>query len=226
MNEKQCQAALSNMAEWLSHPGELGKAPSKIELVEAFEHNGMIYYAFKFKSGMLGKWLLGVSGGYEGDGLETCGHTFSNLEPYAPETARQDCIAMIENIVAYRKPQVAGLKSGSMVRFIDNAGGCIITKSLLAGTSTLKWLFRSESVRAEDNGWRAFGDTDTQEYIDDVENHIVVDFNTLANIEPMVLDVYDMPVGTDLEYHCDETGRYFTDSETGERITHSYVGRL
>lgn len=104
------------------------------------------------------------------------------------------------------------------VTFIENAGGCIITKSLLSGESKLKWVFRNDSVNENDNGWRAFGDIDTQEYIDKSENHIVVDFNTLANLEPSVLKIYDLPIGTDLEYHFDETGRYFTDNNTGERI--------
>ncbi|EQI30809.1 hypothetical protein QOO_0393 [Clostridioides difficile Y165] len=47
---------------------------------------------------------------------------------------------------------------------------------------------------------------------------MVVDFNTLANIEPAVLSVYDMPVGTDLEFCFDDTGRYFIDTNTGNRI--------
>ena len=69
-----------------------------------------------------------------------------------------------------------------------------------------------------DNGWRAIGDTDTQEYIDNPENSMVIDFNTLANIEPAVLAVYDMPIGTDLEFCFDNTGRYFIDTNTGKRI--------
>ena len=47
---------------------------------------------------------------------------------------------------------------------------------------------------------------------------MVVDFNTLANIEPAVLFVYDMPVGTDLEFCRDHTGKYFVDVNTGNRI--------
>ncbi len=104
------------------------------------------------------------------------------------------------------------------VTFIENSGGCMITKSLLSGKSTLKWIFRNESINDVDTGWRAFGDTDTQEYIDIVDNHTIVSFNTLANLEPMVLDIYHLPIGTDLEYHCDETGRYFTDNNTGQPI--------
>ena len=104
------------------------------------------------------------------------------------------------------------------ITFIENAGGVIITKSIYQGTSKLKWLFREESVNPSDNGWRAIGDNDTQEYLNNPENSIVVDFNTLANIEPAVLAVYDMPVGTDLEFCFDDTGRYFIDTNTGNRI--------
>lgn len=50
------------------------------------------------------------------------------------------------------------------ITFIENAGGVIITKSIYQGTSKLKWLFREESVNPSDNGWRAIGDNDTQEY--------------------------------------------------------------
>lgn len=105
-----------------------------------------------------------------------------------------------------------------MVRYIENAGGCIVTKSLLDGKSHLKWLFREESVNPVDNGWRAFGAEDTQEYINDSNNLVVCDFNTLANIEPTVLHVYEMPVGADLEFVDDASGKYFINTETGEEI--------
>ena len=96
-------------------------------------------------------------------------------------------------------------KKNKQITFIENAGGMIITKSIYEGTSKLKWFFREESVNPSDNGWRAIGDNDTQEYLNNPENSIVVDFNTLANIEPAVLAVYDMPVGTDLEFCFDNT---------------------
>lgn len=111
-----------------------------------------------------------------------------------------------------------GLFKKKMAVFIENAGGVIITKSIYQGTSKLKWFFREESVNPSDNGWRAIGDNDTQEYLNNPENSMVVDFNTLANIEPAVLSVYDMPVGKDLEFCFDDTGRYFVDTNTGNRI--------
>ncbi len=82
----------------------------------------------------------------------------------------------------------------------------------------MKWIFREESVNPSDNGWRAIGDTDTQEYINTPGNNLVVDFDRLVEIEPAVLAIYDMPVGADLEFCEDETERYFIDSHTGNRV--------
>lgn len=100
--------------------------------------------------------------------------------------------------------------------YIQGAGGTIVTKSILSGNSKLKWLFRQQTEHG--NGWVAFGDRDSQEYVDDAKNMAIVDFNTLANIEPAVVNVFYMPVGSDLEFRSDKTGKYFVDTKTGKEI--------
>ena len=100
--------------------------------------------------------------------------------------------------------------------YIRGAGGTIVTKSILDGTSKLKWLFRQEGGHG--NGWVAFGDRDSQEYVDDTNNMAIVDFNTLADIEPTVVNVFYMPMGSDLEFRSDKTGKYFVDTRTGKEI--------
>ena len=107
-------------------------------------------------------------------------------------------------------------KETGMKQYIKGAGGTIVSKSILEGRSKLKWLFRQEDGHG--NGWIAFGDTDTQEYVDNPENMAVVDFNVLANIEPAVVNVFYLPYGADLEFRKDETGAYFVDTGTGEEI--------
>ena len=95
-----------------------------------------------------------------------------------------------------------------------NLGGCIITKSLYEGTSKLKWIFREEGVNPADNGWRAIGDTDTEEYINTPGSNVVVDFDRLVEIEPAVLAIYNLPAGIDLEF--DPEQKVFIDSNTGK----------
>ena len=95
------------MIEWLADPHELGKKPSKIKHVGEFDYEGMRFYIFKYKKGFFGKWLVGVSGGYEGDELDPCGHTFSEMREYDPQTAQADCFAMIDMIMNYWKRRAA-----------------------------------------------------------------------------------------------------------------------
>lgn len=97
----QKQAAFEAMTEWLSDEHELGRAPAKMEHAGEFDLHGMHYYLFRYKKSIIGKWLLGVCGGYEGDDLQHCGHVFSEMEPYSPLTAQEDAIAMVEKIRAY-----------------------------------------------------------------------------------------------------------------------------
>lgn len=105
MNINQMNAAQQAMIDWLSDQHEFGKKPTKIEYTENFEFNDMHYYIFKFKSGIFGKWLVGVSGGFEDDDIESCGHTFSDMKEYDPQTAKTECIAMVERIMDYWKKQ-------------------------------------------------------------------------------------------------------------------------
>ena len=98
---KQQQAALEAMEEWLSHPQELGKAPAKMEVAGEFDLHGGHYYILKYKKSLMGKWLVGVCGFEDAETLEPCGHTFSEMEPYDPDTAQEKCEAMVEAIRQY-----------------------------------------------------------------------------------------------------------------------------
>lgn len=108
----QQQAALQSMIEWLEHENELGRKPSKIEIAGEFDLHDMHYYIFKYKKSMLGKWLLGVCGGYEeSSDTEHCGHIFSEMQPYNPATAEQEAIAMVEMIREYWMNQAAAIEA-------------------------------------------------------------------------------------------------------------------
>ena len=101
MNKEQLKAAEKAMTDWLSHPGELGKKPHKIECTKEFDLHELHYYIFRFKEKMFGEWMLGVCGGYEDDSLEHCGHVFSDLKKYEEKTALDDATAIVERIRAY-----------------------------------------------------------------------------------------------------------------------------
>lgn len=110
-----------------------------------------------------------------------------------------------------------------LVEFIENAGGCVVSKNIIEGKGKLKWLVREKSVDvAVDNGWRFFSDIDDDEFVNNVENMIVCDFNTIANIEPAILSIYYLPVGSDLQLVSEEGKIKFYDNLSGEEVkTHT-----
>ena len=99
--ENQMQSALRAMSAWLADEHELGGPPAKIECAGEFDLHGFHYYMFKYKKNLLGKWLLGVCGGYEPGETEHCGHVFSEMEAYDAKTALEKSIRMVEMIRAY-----------------------------------------------------------------------------------------------------------------------------
>ena len=105
-----------------------------------------------------------------------------------------------------------------MKKYVENAGSCIVTKSILNGETKFRWLFREEPLDNIDTGWMAFGDSDNDEYVNDPKNLSVVDLNTLINIEPTILNVYEMPVGTDLIFIEEDGEKYFINAKTNEQI--------
>lgn len=118
MNQQQ-NAALESMKEWLAHPDELGKEPVKIELAGEFDLHELHYYIFKYKKSILGKWLLGVCGGYEPGETQHCGHVFSEMDPYEEASAKEKAIAMVEMIRSYWMEQAQKYEAGQMAQDHD-----------------------------------------------------------------------------------------------------------
>lgn len=95
------EEAKKALVNWLSDKQELGKEPHKIVCVKEFDLHELHYYVFRFKTGIFGGWLLGVSGGYEAEDLDYCGHVYSKMEKYDEITAIKSSIEMVEEIRTY-----------------------------------------------------------------------------------------------------------------------------
>lgn len=117
---------------------------------------------------------------------------------------------------AKKENPVQGAEAKERKIYIPDAGATIVSKSILNGERPLKWFFRQEAGGG--NGWIAFGDGDDEAYVNNVDNMKIVDFNTLANIEPAVADVFYLPYGADLELRADAKGKYFVDTKTGKEF--------
>jgi len=114
------------------------------------------------------------------------------------------------------------MQKDKIVDFIKKAGGWIVSKNILDGKGKVKWLLREESIDEVDNGWRFFSDIDDEDFINNPDNLIVCDFNTIANIEPALIGVYLLPVGSDLQLVTQGGKILFYDNITEEEVAPMY----
>lgn len=83
------------IAKWLAHPAELGKAPKKIEFVKEFDDpDGIHCGIFRFKAGLLSPWRLII---YSDSGI------FSEQEKYDPDHDIEQAQKLINYLKQYWK---------------------------------------------------------------------------------------------------------------------------
>jgi len=109
-----------------------------------------------------------------------------------------------------------------MATIHTNYGACMVSRNIYEGKGNLKWCTREVSKRDIDNGWRFLSDIDTADYLADTNNWCILAFETVAEIEPALFAIYNMPVGTDLTLMQDGTRKYFVDRKSGEPIEPAY----
>ena len=60
--------------------------------------------------------------------------------------------------------------------YIRDAGIAVVSRRILEGSATIKWMMRVVPVEIEDSGWRVLSGDDTGEYMSDPTNFFRVDF--------------------------------------------------
>lgn len=101
--------------------------------------------------------------------------------------------------------------------FIPNAGACLATTNVMSRKGLVRWMLRDPSQDPVDNGWRIMSHLDTAEYLASKPWQIV-DFNDVCMIEPALIGIWDLAVGSDLQLVVDETGKHIVDTPTGREI--------
>ena len=88
-------------------------------------------------------------------------------------------------------------------------GASIVSNNILENKANIKWILRESSVNDLDNGWRFLSEIDTEEYLSDAENMSICDWSTIVDIEPAVLSIFNMPIGTELTMIYEEERVFF-----------------
>lgn len=98
-------------------------------------------------------------------------------------------------------------------------GASIVSNNILENKANIKWILRESSVNELDNGWRFLSEIDTEEYLSYAENMSICDWSTIVEIEPAVLSIFNMPIGTALTIIYEDERLYFLDTITGQKLS-------
>lgn len=78
-------------------------------------------------------------------------------------------------------------------------GGCIATDRITVDGQKVGFMYREHTDRDLDSGWRFMAGDETQEFMDNANNHGVYDVNTIANYHPDIVPMLDAPFGSAFE---------------------------
>ena len=97
-------------------------------------------------------------------------------------------------------------------------GGCLVSNSIMNKEGQLKWCVRHKPLNRQDTGWEFYSDIDTPDIEDDPSKFSIQSFRAVCEIEPLIMEIFNMPVGTDICLIKDEGDAWFVDSTTYETI--------
>jgi hypothetical protein len=78
-------------------------------------------------------------------------------------------------------------------------GGCIASDRITVNGRPVGFMYREQTSRDLDSGWRFLAGDEDQVYMDEPDNHSVYDVNTIANYDPTIIPFLDAPHGSVFE---------------------------
>lgn len=99
------------------------------------------------------------------------------------------------------------IKSNEIVTLIQSKHGCIASDMITVEGMKVKYAYREDPIAEYDSGWRFFSGEEDQNYVDIAENFCFYKVNTIANYDPLILDIIGLQIGTTVEY--DESTKKF-----------------
>lgn len=92
--------------------------------------------------------------------------------------------------------------------------GAVASDAVTVDSGKVGYMYRAEPYNETDSGWRLLSGDETQEYMEDENNHGFFDLNLLANLDPTIAPHLNAPVGSAFEWAPDENRFFEVDLET------------
>jgi hypothetical protein len=94
-----------------------------------------------------------------------------------------------------------------MKQLVDHEGGCIATDRITVDGCPVNYLYREPPAWDSDTGWRMMAGDESDEYMDNADNHGVFQVNSIANYDNDIVPLVDSPIGYAFERNPD-TGEF------------------
>jgi len=102
--------------------------------------------------------------------------------------------------------------------YLEITGDAYVSKNILSGAGRLTWCVRDTPLVESDTGWAFISDVDDDEFCSDSDNFSVIPYIEVFEIEPVVLWIFEMPIGTDIQLIVEKGKRSFIDTKSGKKI--------
>ncbi|MFT5526448.1 MAG: hypothetical protein ACI9G1_003484 [Pirellulaceae bacterium] len=99
------------------------------------------------------------------------------------------------------------LNPEDMKRLIEHDGACIATNRITVDGCSVDYLYREPPGWDGDTGWRMMAGDESDEYMDDPNNHDVHALNSIANYDNDIAPLIEAPVGSAFARNPD-TGQF------------------
>jgi hypothetical protein len=78
-------------------------------------------------------------------------------------------------------------------------GACFATDKITVEGLPIRLMYRDEPDHEIDSGWRFLSGQESDDYLDNAENHGVYDVNTIANYDPAIIPYLNAKIGSAFE---------------------------
>ena len=95
--------------------------------------------------------------------------------------------------------KVFKIKPEEIQQLIEPMGSCLVSDRITIEGLPVGYMYRETPEEENDSGWRFLSGEETQDYIDDPNNSMVFEVNTLANYDTSIIPYLKSRPGTEWE---------------------------
>ena len=82
---------------------------------------------------------------------------------------------------------------------VPTGGTCYASNKITVDGMKVGYMHREEPSDEFDSGWRFYSGTEDEDYVDNLENVMLYDLNTVANYDRAIIPLLKKPIGSEWE---------------------------